>query len=48
MQSELPTVLTSIIVLSIVWGGLIFFIAKAIKSEKNKLNKNDKETSTIN
>jgi len=36
------TIITALIVISIVWGGLIFFTSKAFKHEKLKM-KNGKE-----
>lgn len=39
---SLPSILTLIVVVGIVWGGLTYFLFKAIKFEKKKLN-NGKE-----
>lgn len=39
---QLDTIITSLVVAGIVWGGFIFFLLKAIKYEKVKL-KNGKE-----
>ncbi len=36
------TILTAVIVIGIVWGGLLFFISKAFKHEKMK-KKNGEE-----
>jgi len=36
------TIITAIIVIGIVWGGLTFFLSKALKYEKLKM-KNGKE-----
>jgi hypothetical protein len=33
---KIETILTAVIVLSIVWGGLIYFIRKALFYEKKK------------
>jgi hypothetical protein len=33
---KLETIITAIIVLSVVWGGLIYFIRKALFYEKKK------------
>ncbi len=32
------TILTAILVLGVVWGGFIYLLAKALKSEKGKKN----------
>lgn len=34
---KIETIITALIVLSIVWGGLIYFIRKALFYEKQKL-----------
>ena len=39
---EISTIITMIIVLGIVWGGLVFFLIRAIKYEKVKI-KNGEE-----
>jgi hypothetical protein len=39
---SIETIITMLIVISIVWGGLIFFMIKAFKHEKIK-RKNGKE-----
>ena len=39
---EISTIITMVIVLGIVWGGLAFFLVRAIKYEKVKF-KNGKE-----
>jgi len=39
---EISTIITMVLVLGIVWGGLAFFLMRAIKSEKIK-SKNDKK-----
>lgn len=31
------TIITAIIVIGIVWGGVIFFISRALKYEKDKI-----------
>ncbi len=33
---KIITIFTALIVLSIVWGGLIFFLSRAVKYEKMK------------
>jgi len=37
MNINITTILTMVIVLGIVWGGLIFFLVRAIKYEKVKI-----------
>jgi hypothetical protein len=39
---EISTIITMVLVLGIVWGGLTFFLVRAIKYEKVKL-KNGEE-----
>ncbi|MCX8105031.1 MAG: MetS family NSS transporter small subunit [Ignavibacterium album] len=34
---KIETIITAVIVLSVVWGGLIYFIRKALFYEKHKL-----------
>ncbi|MFN3872871.1 MAG: hypothetical protein ACK4R9_07705 [Ignavibacterium sp.] len=34
---KIETIITAVIVLSVVWGGLIYFICKALFYEKQKL-----------
>jgi heme/copper-type cytochrome/quinol oxidase subunit 2 len=41
------TLVTMIVILGIVWGGVIFFIIKAYRSEKRKIT-NGKDESNIN
>lgn len=38
------TIITAIVVLSIVWGGLVFFISRAVKFEKLKMRSGEKES----
>lgn len=38
------TIITAILVLGIVWGGLVFFISRAIKYEKLKKENGEKES----
>lgn len=43
------TIITAVLVLSIVWGGLVFFITRAVKYEKKKMIHGKKENQhTIN
>jgi len=39
---DLSTIITALIVIGIVWGGMVFFLSKALKYEKMKM-KNDEE-----
>jgi hypothetical protein len=39
---ELSTIITMVLVLGIVWGGLAFFLLRAIKFEKVKSQNGDK------
>ncbi len=41
------TLLVALIVIGIIWGGLIFFIMKAINFEKKKMNQYGKESNSI-
>jgi len=36
---KIETIITAFIVVGIVWGGLSFFLSRAIKYERNKINK---------
>ena len=36
------TIITAIVVLGIVWGGLSFFLSKALKYEKMKMKNGEK------
>jgi len=36
------SILTAIIVLGLVWGGLIFFLSRALKYEKTKMKNGEK------
>jgi hypothetical protein len=38
------TVITAILVLGIVWGGLVFFISRAVKYEKLKKRNGEEES----
>ncbi|MFO7526904.1 MAG: MetS family NSS transporter small subunit [Ignavibacteriaceae bacterium] len=38
------TIITAIVVLGIVWGGLVFFISRAVKYEKLKKVNGEKES----
>jgi len=39
---DLSTIITALIVIGIVWGGMVFFLSKALKYEKMKM-KNGEE-----
>lgn len=39
---DIKTIFTAIIVLGIVWGGLIFFLSRAVKYEKMKTENGEK------
>lgn len=39
---SLASIITSIVVVGIVWGGLTYFLVKAIKYEKKKLSDDEK------
>lgn len=38
------TIITAVIVLGVVWGGLVFFISRAVKYEKLKTQNGEKES----
>lgn len=38
------TVITAIVILGIVWGGLVFFVSRAVKYEKLKMRNGEEET----
>lgn len=39
---EISAVITAVVVIGVVWGGFVFFVARAVKFEKKKNNINDK------
>lgn len=36
---NLETILTAVLVVGIVWGGVVFFLSRAIKYERTKVEK---------
>lgn len=44
MIMDIFTIVTAVLVLGIVWGGLVFFISRAVKYEKLKTGNGEKES----